>query len=238
MNVLFLGAAPSAPRAEHNRFPAWLAEHRGTSPLVQLAASLGADERNQLIYCFLEADIKEFHLRNVVSALTHRHNIISIKNPTQGAACTALLAADEIDNETELFIVSLNEHLEIDLAAAAADFRSRNLDAATLVFKSIHPRYSFVRLGGGDLVVEAAQGRPITDVATAGAFWFRRGMDFVASVKDMIRKQDHVNGVYYICPALNQLILKGCKIGVTWMAPSIYHPLKTEAQVHNFEHDV
>jgi hypothetical protein len=238
MNVLFLGAAPDAPRAEHNRFPAWLAEHRGASPLERLTASLAIHGRNRLIYCFLESDIKEFHLRDIVSAMAPRHSMIAVRNPTQGAACTALLASDEIDDETELFIVSLNEYLEVDLTEAATDFRSRDLDAATLVFRSVHPRYSFVRLGPGDLVVETAQGRPITDIATAGAFWFRRGKDFVEGAKDMIRKRDNINGTYYVCPALNQMILRGARIGVTWMKSSIYHPLKTEAQVYNFEHEI
>lgn len=238
MNVLFLGAAPSTPRTEHNRFPGWFADHKGTSPLEELAKSLRADAANKLIYCFLENDVREFHLREIVSALVPNHALITVKHVTEGAACTALLASDFIDSDEELLIVSLNEYLEIDLAEAAAQFRGRDLDAGTLVFESVHPRYSFVRLGSDNLVVEAAQGRPITNIATSGTFWFRHGSDFVAGSKQMIRKRDSVNGFYFVCPVFNQLILMDRKIGVTWMAPHIYHPLKTEAQIHTFEFDL
>lgn len=238
MNILFLGAAASAPRSEQNRFPAWLADHKGASPLEAFTKSLGANPDNKLIYCFLEPDIRAFHLREIIAAMAPSHTVISVRNPTEGAACTALLASDEIDNEADLLIVSLNEYLDVDLVAATDAFKARNLDAATLVFKSVHPRYSFVRLGPDDLIVEVAQGRPITDIATAGVFWFRHGMDFVAAAKEMIRKRDHINGAYYVCPAFNQLILRGHKIGVTSMSPNIYYPLKTEAQVHTFEFDL
>lgn len=238
MNVLLLGAAPSTPRTEHNKFPPWLAEHRGTSPIEGLTKSFRVNPRNKLIYCFLEIDIRDFHLREVILAMAPQHVLISVKHVTEGAACTALLASDIVDCEEELLIVSLNEYLEVDLAKAAAEFRDRGLDAGTLVFESVHPRYSFVKIGLDNLVVEAAQGRPITNIATSGSFWFRRGSDFVTGCKQMIRKRDNVNGSYFVCPVFNQLILMDRKIGVTWMAPNIYHPLKTEAQIHTFEFDL
>ena len=80
---------------------------------------------------------------------------------TRGAACTVLLATDLIDSDADLLIVGLNEYVETDLMAVVQTFRERGLDAGTLVFESVHPRYSYVRLGEDGLVLEAAQGRPI-----------------------------------------------------------------------------
>jgi hypothetical protein len=68
-----------------------------------------------------------------------------------------------------------------------------------------------------------------------GAFWFQKGSDFVEGAKQMIRKHDHIAGNYYVCPVFNQMILMQRRIGVSWIAPDQYHPLKTEAQIHQFE---
>jgi hypothetical protein len=234
MNVLFLGAAPNAPGIEDSRYPAWLAEIDGRSVLERIVRPFAAGNHN-LIYCLLGTDIQKFHLREIVAAVAAGSTLIAVDGTTQGAACTALLATDLIDGESELLIVSLNEYLEPDLLAAAENFAARKLDAGTLVFESLHPRYSYVRIGADGLVIEATQGRPISNAATVGTFWFRRGADFVEGAKRMIRKQDHLAGHFYICPVFNQLILMHRRIGVSWIAPSQYHPLKTEAQIHQFE---
>jgi hypothetical protein len=236
MNVLFLGAAPNAPGAEDNRYPAWLAEIEGTSLLERIVRPL-VGERYNLIYCLRAADIRKFHLQKILDAIAPGQTLIAVEGATRGAACTALLATDWIDNDSELLIVSLNEYLEVDLVSAVGDFAARRLDAGTLVFNSLHPRYSYVRLGDDAMVIEAAQGRPISKAATVGAFWFRRGADFVAGAKQMIRKDDHLNGNFYVCPVFNQMILMRRRVGVSWIAPGGYHPLKTEAQIHQFEFD-
>ncbi len=228
MNIILLGAGPGAP---------WFAEAEGTTLLERVSLPLLGDRQSRLIYCFLEADIQKYHLDKVISAIDPCQTLLSVAGPTQGAACTALLAADLVDNDRELMIVGLNEYIEVDLVSAAAEFRSRQLDGGTLVFHSIHPRYSFVRLDGDGNVIETAQGRPISNAATVGAFWFHRGSDFVEGAKQMIRKRDDHGGSYFICPVFNQLILMQRRIGATWIDLSLYHPLKTEAQIHHFEFD-
>ena len=71
--------------------------------------------------------------------------------------------------------------------------------------------------------------------ATAGFYWFSRGRDFVRAAKNMIRKDSRVDGKYYICPAFNELVLENLSIGVHKIDSKLYHPLKTERQVEQFE---
>jgi hypothetical protein len=228
MNVILLGAGPGA---------SWLAEAEGATLIERVSVQLLRKPQGRLIYCFLEADIQKYHLDKVTAAIDPNQTLISVMGPTRGAACTALLAADLVDDDLELMIVGLNEYIEVDLVSATDEFRSRQLDSGTLVFHAIHPRYSFVRLDSDCNVIEAAQGRPISNAATVGAFWFRRGSDFVEGAKQMIRKRDEHDGSYYVCPVFNQLILMQRRIGATWIDLSLYHPLKTEAQIHHFEFD-
>ena len=50
-------------------------------------------------------------------------------------------------------------------------------------------------------------------MATAGFYYFKKGSDFYYAAMDMIYKDD-LNGVFYICPVFNQLILNQKCIGV------------------------
>jgi hypothetical protein len=96
-------------------------------------------------------------------------------------------------------------------------------------FNSIHPRYSYVRLEDG-LVVEAAEKTPISRNATAGFYWYARAQDFVDGAKDLIRKDAHVNGAFYVCPVFNELILGQKRVGVRALELAQYHPVKNERQ--------
>ena len=115
------------------------------------------------------------------------------------------------------------------------DFAERKLDAGTIVFHSIHPRYSYVALDENNFVIEAAEKKPISQHATTGFYWFARGSDFVSACKSMIEKDSHLNNNFYICPVLNELILIQQKIGVYPIKNHHYHPLKSVRQMQHFE---
>jgi hypothetical protein len=105
-----------------------------------------------------------------------------------------------------------------------------------VIFPSVHPRYSYVRLDDQGFVTEAAQKNPISHHATTGIFWYRRTGDFRAAVESMIRKDAHVKNHFYVCLAFNEMLLEQAKVGVIQIEPSQYFPIKTEQQLHRFEH--
>ena len=150
-------------------------------------------------------------------------------------ACTALLAACQLDQSAELLIISANELVDIQLAEVIEEFRHRKLDAGTLTFRSIHPRYSYVKLNDEGFVIESAQCEPISFFATAGIFWFAKTAYFVEGAKNLIRKDAHVDGSYFVAPTFNELVLKQKKIGIIELDITKYFPLKTEQQINQFE---
>jgi len=234
MNILIL-AAGHDPLAQQEGYPLCLAEFDSIPLIQRVIASCGALSPNKLIVAFREAEARRHHLSDVVSLLWPGVQVIMVPENTQGAACTALLAAGAIDADEELLIVNGNEVLDVDFARIPEDFRCRNLDGGVVVFHSIHPRYSYVRLGDDALVVEAAEKRPISTNATAGFYWFASGKEFVRAAKSLIRKDARVNGSFYICPAFNEMILCGLRIGVYTVDNKNYHPLKTGRQIEQFE---
>jgi NDP-sugar pyrophosphorylase family protein len=230
-NVLILAGGQSDSNADDGNYPLCLAEINGAPLIQRLVHACKATQPSRFVVAFRKSDIDSFHLDNVMEVLTPGATIVSGEKDTRGAACTALLAIGYIDNDHELLIVNGNELIDVDYQAVLASFRGRQLTAGTITFPSIHPRYSYVRLSDDDLVVEAAEKRPISGHATAGFYWFARGRDFVRAAEEMIHKDASVNGIFYICPALNELILEQARIGVYLIQPDQYHPLKTARQI-------
>lgn len=234
MKVLILyGGKISLPNLMD--YPVCLTEIGGTPLIERLITTCHSLEPKELILSFRGDDIRRFHVDNVARLVAPDAHIISVERDTQGAACTALLAAHHIDSADELLILNGDELLDVDFSAILKDFRTRGLDAGTLVFDAIHPRYSYVVLDENNMVIEAAEKNPISRNATAGFYWFARGSDFVTAAKSMIAKDARVNDLFYICPSLNELVLKGADIGVHRIDASLYHPLKTERNIDAYD---
>jgi dTDP-glucose pyrophosphorylase len=211
-------------------YPLWLAEVNGTPIIELLLAEAKALNPRSITVVMPETEARTFHAQDIVSLLSDKATVRGLKGQTAGAAASALLMAGEVDNEDELLLLSANEYLDVNLSERVQAMRTLGWDAGTLVFKSVHPRYSFVRLAG-DLVTEASEKRPISTNATAGLYWFKQGKDFVEGAKSMIIKDAHVNGNFYVCPVFNELILKQKKVGALQIDSSAYHPLKNEQQI-------
>ena len=234
INILVLAAGPTSGEAAGD-YPLCLTESGGVSLLERIVDNCAGIPDAKFTYAFLETEVRKYHLDNIVELLTPHARIVSVLRGTQGSGCSALLAASTMPAGDELLIVSANEIVDTDMAAVVRDFRARSLDAGTLTFSSIHPRYSYVRLDADGEVIEAAQQNPISRNATAGVFWFRSVGAFVDAVKSMIRKDASVNNAFYPAPAFNEMLLKHARIGATPIEPTRYQPLKTEQQLAAFE---
>lgn len=168
---------------------------------------------------------RRYYTGSVVKLLLPNANVIELPAPTAGAACSALLAVDEIDGDAPLLIVNGDQVIEGDIAPALEDFARRGLDGGIIVFSAVHPRWSYVRYDAEGFVIEASEKRPISHLATAGIYYFARGAAFVEAAKAMIRKDAHVEGQFLICPSYNELILQQAKIGTASIERSAYFSL-------------
>ncbi len=216
-------------------YPLCLTEVNGRSVLEGIVDNLVGLRPVRFAFALQAGDIQRFHLDEVVRLLAEDVTVISVPLSSEGSACTALLAAARMDPDEDLLIVSANELVEADLSEPVRRFRAEGLDAGTLTFRSIHPRYSYVRLDAAGHVTEAAQQRPISHHATAGVFWFARTGDFVEATKRMIRKDVRVDGKFFVAPAFNEMLLRQARIGTHEIDAQVYHPLKSRRQVETQE---
>ena len=238
LNLLVLmGGSSEAFVQSGYAFPKNLVEING-APLVQhVLDSLGrlACPDGKKVICVLRAEENaRFYTGAVIRLIEPMATLVELSGVTSGAACSALLAVDSINNQEPLLITNGDQILNTDLNAVIADFDRRGLDGGVVVFRDIHPRWSFVKCNEKGEVIEAAEKRPISNLATAGFYFFRQGADFVEAAQRMIIKGASVNNQFYVCPAYNELVLKQKKIGVFEIPKSAYISLATPAGVEAY----
>lgn len=148
---------------------------------------------------------------------------------TEGTACTLLLARKTFDNSAPMMVANSDQWVDFSVDAFVDDCIARNLDGSILVFRDAerNPKWSFAKIDAAGLVVEVAEKKPISDLATVGIYLFRRGDQFVSAAIDMIALNDRVNNEFYTCPVYNYMIRNGARIGVFEVSPDAMHGLGT-----------
>jgi len=138
-----------------------------------------------------------------------RFRHVVVDGLTEGAVCTALLAEKYIDNDEDLLIANSDQFIEYEPENFKAFKNLTNTDAIVFTFNAVHPKWSFVRTNARGYIVEVAEKRPISNIATCGIYWYRKGSDFVRYAKQMVEKDIRVNNEFYIAPVYNELIADG-----------------------------
>lgn len=180
-------------------------------------------------------DARKYHLDNMVHLLIPDCKIIISDGETKGAACSCLLAVDDIVDEESLIIVGGDQLLLENPQNIVDSFQKEDYDGGVVIFEDIHPRWSYVKLNEEGLVIEAAEKRPISRNATTGFYYFKRGEDFVRSAEDMIRKGASVDGKYYVCPAFNEMVLRHKRIGTYRISKMDYFNFGQQKSVDDYE---
>jgi dTDP-glucose pyrophosphorylase len=236
VKTLILAAGPSTQFEEAGfAWPINLVEMAGTALISHVIRTIGPLATDgQLIAVIRSEEAVAHHTDRVIRLVEPTAEVITVGD-TSGAACSALLAIDHIPLDEPLLVCNGDQVIDADLAAIVEDFEGRDIDAGVVVFEAVHPRWSYVRTENGR-VVEASEKRPISKNATAGVYWYRKGADFVASIMDMIRKDASVHGRFFVCPSLNELVLRGAVIGVTPIDRSQYFSLHDPVGVNDYIH--
>ncbi|MBD2550420.1 glycosyltransferase family 2 protein [Microcystis elabens FACHB-917] len=144
------------------------------------------------------------------------HRIISVSRLTEGTASTVLMARRTFDNDQPMIVANSDQLVDFNINDFIEDCIQRELDGSILVFRdlSMDPKWSFARVDEAGLVIEVAEKKPISDLATVGIYLFAKGKDFVGAALDMMVANDRVNNEFYTCPVYNYMIRNGARIGV------------------------
>jgi HAD superfamily hydrolase (TIGR01509 family) len=185
-------------------FPKPLIEVRN-KPMIQVVVENLNIEANY-IYVVQSKHRKKYNLDTLLNLITPNCKIVEVDGITEGAACTALLAKEYINNEAPLFFANSDQFVEWDSNEFMYKMQETGCDGGIVTFEATHPKWSFAKINEVGLVTEVAEKNPISNIATVGYYWWKRGSDFVKYAEEMIEKNIRVNNEFYVCPVFNQAI--------------------------------
>ena len=179
-------------------------------PMIQLVVE-NLDFDCEYIFLVRKSHVEKYiGLIDTLERITNgKFKHIVVDGLTEGAACTALLAEEFINNDEDLLIANLDQYIEYQAPNFNMLKNQTNCDAIVYTFNAVHPKWSFVKTNARGFITEVAEKKPISNIATCGIYWYRKGSDFVKYAKQMIDKDIRVNNEFYIAPVYNELVGDG-----------------------------
>jgi HAD superfamily hydrolase (TIGR01509 family) len=211
LNVLIpMAGAGSRFQQAGYTFPKPLIDVKG-KPMIQVVVeNLNIDAN--YIYVVQKSHREKYNLDTLLNLITPNCKIVEVDGLTDGAACTALLAKEHINNEHPLFFANSDQFVEWDSTEFMYKMNETNSDGGIVSFRATHPKWSFAKIDENGFVTEVAEKNPISDIATVGYYYWKNGSDFVKYAEEMIEKDIRVNNEFYVCPVFNQAIEDGKQI--------------------------
>jgi beta-phosphoglucomutase-like phosphatase (HAD superfamily)/dTDP-glucose pyrophosphorylase len=211
MNVLIpmAGAGSRFEKAGYT-FPKPLIDINGR-PMIQIIVE-NINISAQHIFVCQKEHYEKYNLQHVLQLISPECKIIKVDSITEGAACTTLLAKEFINNDEPLLIANSDQFVDWDSNEFLYSCNTDNIDGSILTFTNTHPKWSYVKLDNNGYVIEVKEKVPISNIATVGIYYYRKGSDYVKYAEQMIRKNIRVNNEFYTCPVFNEFIQDGKKI--------------------------
>jgi HAD superfamily hydrolase (TIGR01509 family) len=213
LNVLIpmAGAGSRFEKAGYT-FPKPLIEVK-EKPMIQVVVeNLNIDAN--YIYVVQKSHRTKYNLDTLLNLITPGCKIVEVDGITDGAACTALLAKEFINNNNPLFFANSDQFVEWDSNEFMYKMQETNSDGGIVTFKSTHPKWSFAKTDTAGFVTVVAEKNPISDLATVGFYYWKSGQDFVKYAEQMIQDNVRVNNEFYVCPVFNHAIADNKKIKI------------------------
>lgn len=198
-------------------------------PMIEQVLKNLSTNNARFILIAREEHAEEF--RSTLLELKSRYNleIVALSKMTEGTACTVLKARKFINNDHPLVIANCDQLVDMSFVDFIKDAEERKLDGSILTFvdSERNPKWSFAKLDSSELVTEVKEKVAISEYATIGIYYFKKGKFFVNSAIDMIVDNDRVNNEFYTCPAYNYMIKDDAKVGIYNIPEENMHGLGT-----------
>ena len=214
MNVLIpmAGAGSRFEKAGYT-FPKPLIEVGGKPMIQTVVENLNIDAKH--IFIVQKKHYEKYNLKYLLNLITDNNcEIVQVDGLTEGAACTTLLAKEFIDNDEPLVLANSDQFVEWDSNEFMYSMIADDIDGGILSFEATHPKWSFVRLNKEGYVSEVAEKKPISNIATVGIYYWKKGSDYVKYTEQMINKDIRTNNEFYVCPVFNEAIADDKKIKI------------------------
>ena len=200
-------------------------------PMIQLVLDSLNLEGNY-IFIVQKEHQEKFNINSVLKILKPNCKIIELDEITEGAACTTLLAKKFINNKNPLIIANSDQYIIWDSVKSMYNFNTKKIDGGILTFEAIHPKWSYAKTDKKNFVSEVAEKKVISNNATVGVYFWKKGNDYVKYAEQMIQKNIRVNNEFYVCPVFNEAIKDKKRIIIDPVKKM--HGLGTPEDLNNF----
>jgi HAD superfamily hydrolase (TIGR01509 family) len=211
LNVLIpmAGAGSRFEKAGYT-FPKPLIDVNGEPMIKVVSENLNLDAN--FIYIVQKSHREKYNLNTLLNLISPNCIIVEVDGLTEGAACTTLLAKKFINNDQPLIMANSDQFIEWDSNEFMYKMNETDADGGIVTFISTHPKWSFAKIDDNGYVTEVAEKNPISDIATVGVYFWKKGSDYVKYAEQMISKEIRVNNEFYVCPVFNEAISDSKKI--------------------------
>ena len=166
----------------------------------------------EYIFLVQKEHIQEYNIDKMLQLIEPSCKIIELDKITEGAACTTLLAKELINDDNPLLIANSDQYIEWNPNEIMYSFINKEVDGGILTFESTHPKWSYAKTDKSGYVTEVAEKNPISNNATVGIYYWKKGSDYVKYAERMIENNIRVNNEFYVCPVYNEAIKDDKKI--------------------------
>lgn len=128
-----------------------------------------------------------------------------IKEISEGPADTVRVVSGNLDPDAPLIIANSDQKVIGGLAEFIEACLKEPEIGRIATLNSKDDKWSFVRVDSSGAVIEVAEKRPISNVATAGIYYFPSVRLFLGGLRQMDAAGDRTNGELYVAPTYNYL---------------------------------
>lgn len=187
------------------------------------------------IFIVRQEHLDNYNLKEILERNTNNPTIIPVSKTTEGAACSCLLAKNYINNYNPLFIINGDQYIEMDFSQYFNEMFESNSDGSIITFPTENDKkWSYVSLNENGFINEVREKEPFSNLATVGAYYWSKGVDFVNSAEEMIKLKLKTNSEYYLAPSYNQLVNKNKKIIPYIISKDQFHGIGTPEDLEKF----
>jgi dTDP-glucose pyrophosphorylase len=200
-------------------------------PMIQWVIDSLNIEANY-IFLIQKKHQEKFNIKSMLKILQPNCKVVEIDKLTEGAACTTLLAKKYINNSNSLIIANSDQYIKWNSSQSLYNFITKKIDGGILTFNSVHPKWSYAKCDDNSNVIEVAEKKVISNNATVGVYFWKKGSDYVKYANQMIKKNIRVNNEFYVCPVFNEAIKDAKNIKIEEVDEM--HGLGTPEDLSNF----
>ena len=155
--------------------------------------------------------------------------LVNIAKPTQGALATSGMCLDSLADDLPVVISAVDGICLGIIEDFLTKMTETEADGGVVIFPSLNPNYSYVRISQG-FPIEFAEKVRIGQFATAGIFYFKNKALLTESILWAILNQVKHEDNYYLSSAMNKFVFEGKRVVLFETTEGNYFRFSTEEE--------